>query len=101
MIVNMSVWRDAESLHAFAFESGHVEVMKRRREWFQRMAQAYLVLWWVPAGHIPTVLEAVAKLEHMRAKGPSVDAFHFGEIYSAPDADGDRTPFASGDTCPA
>ena len=31
VIVNMSVWRDVEALKDFAYRSGHVEIMRRRR----------------------------------------------------------------------
>jgi hypothetical protein len=78
-IVNLSVWRDAESLHAFAFQSDHVQVMRRRREWFQRMAEAYLVLWWIPAGHRPDLAEAARSLDHLRRNGPTPEAFTFRE----------------------
>ena len=87
VIVNMSVWRDAESLHAYAFQSGHVEVMKRRREWFQRMVEAYLVLWWIPAGHRPDVAEAARRLDHLRRNGPTPEAFTFREALAVARAD--------------
>ena len=55
IIVNMSVWRDVDSLRKFAYGNAvHVEILKRKREWFTRMKDAYMVLWWVPAGHQPT-----------------------------------------------
>ena len=71
VIVNMSVWRDVEALKDFAYRSGHVEIMRRRREWFTRMAEAYMVLWWVPAGHEPTLEEAAQRLERVRSQGPT------------------------------
>jgi hypothetical protein len=52
IIINMSVWKDAQSLQAFTYRSDHAGVMKRRREWFEKM-DLYLVLWWVPRGHRP------------------------------------------------
>jgi len=100
IIVNYSIWRDVETLKNFVYSTAHVEILKRKREWFERMRLNY-VLWWVPAGHIPTVQDAVAKLEHLRAHGPSADAFHFGEAYSAPDAADANTPVSFGDSCPA
>ena len=51
IIINYSVWEDAESLRRYVYESGHVAFMRRRREWFERMADAFMALWWVPAGH--------------------------------------------------
>src|SRR5688572_6777804 len=100
VIVNMSIWRDVESLRDFVYKSAHVEILKRKREWFQRMSMAY-VLWWVPAGHTPTVAEAAARLELLRAQGASPEAFHFGEAFSPPDADNAGAPVSFPDTCPA
>src|SRR5438067_13520124 len=77
MLVNMSVWRDVESLNKYVYSSAHVEIMRRRKQWFEHMAEAYLVLWWVPRGHRPSVAEAIAKLEDLRTNGPSAQAFTF------------------------
>jgi hypothetical protein len=85
-LVNMSVWRDAGSLGEFVLKSGHVEFLKRRREWFERIAEAYVVLWWVPRGHRPTVEEGVARLMALRANGPTPHAFTFRHAFAAPSA---------------
>jgi len=100
-LVNMSVWEDADSLSRFVFKSAHVEIMRRRREWFERMVEAYLVLWWVPKGHVPTVDEALARLARVREHGPTPEAFTFRTAFPPPDAAPDRTPFAFGNECPA
>jgi hypothetical protein len=100
IIVNYSIWRDVDTLKDFVYRTAHVEILKRKREWFERMKLNY-VLWWVPAGHVPTVGEAVARLEHLRSKGPSPEAFHFGEAFSAPDAVDADIPYSVGDSCPA
>jgi hypothetical protein len=84
VIVNMSVWRDIDSLSDFVHRSGHVDYLRRRREWFQRIAEAYVVLWWVPAGHRPTVEEGVGRLLRLRAEGPSAGAFTFREAFASP-----------------
>jgi hypothetical protein len=44
------------------------------------------VMWWIPAGHIPTVEEAVERLELLRANGPSPSAFGFRDTFTAADA---------------
>jgi hypothetical protein len=87
VIVNMSVWRDLNALRKFVYESAHTEIMRRRREWFARVAQAYAVLWWVPAGHRPSLAEAGDRLEQLRQHGPSSAAFTFGTNFGAPDVD--------------
>jgi len=101
VIVNLSVWRDVSTLRDFVYKSGHVEIMRRKREWFTRMADAYMVLWWVPKGHQPTAAEAVSKLTLLRERGPSSEAFTFAEAFSAPDAQGSGAPFSIKDGCPA
>ena len=84
MLVNISVWEDAESLRAFVFDTAHKEIMKRRAEWFDRMEMPYVVLWWVPAGHQPTEQEAGEKLELLRSQGPGPEAFNFRELFPSP-----------------
>jgi len=91
-LVNMSVWRDVESLGAFVYRSAHADIMRRRREWFERMAQAYVVLWWVPAGHRPSIAEALARLDLLRAHGASAQAFTFRQPFPAPDVDSSAPP---------
>src|SRR5262245_56605370 len=100
-VVNMSVWRDLASLNAFVYQSAHVEIMRRRREWFERMAEAYVVLWWVPQGHRPLIVEATEKLERLRRDGPTPDAFNFRKAYPPPDAAEAVAPFSVGSECPA
>src|SRR5689334_18635054 len=100
-LVNVSVWRDVEALNTYVYRSAHVEIMRRRKEWFERMREAWVVLWWVPRGHRPGIPEAAAKLELLRAKGPTPDAFTFRRAFPAPDAAQPGAPFELGDECPA
>jgi hypothetical protein len=48
------------------------------------MADAYLALWWVPAGHTPTVDEAKHRLARLREHGDTPEAFGFRRIFPAP-----------------
>lgn len=86
VIVNLSVWETREALWDFTYRSGHLEVMRQRREWFERHAEAHMVLWWVPAGHLPTVGEALERLADLRAHGPSPRAFTFTSSYTVAEA---------------
>jgi hypothetical protein len=85
VIVNMSVWVGLDELAAFVFGDLHREVLRRRREWFQRMTDAYTVCWWVPAGHRPTTAEAEDRIRNLRANGPNPQAFTLREHHLRPD----------------
>jgi hypothetical protein len=84
VIVNLSVWTSLGALRDFVYASRHLDVMRRRRQWFHRAAEAYLVLWWVPAGTIPTVAQALERLERLRRDGPGPEAFTFREPFPEP-----------------
>jgi hypothetical protein len=73
-IINLSVWETPEQLHDYVYRSAHTPFLRRRREWFRKV-ELFLVCWWVPAGHTPTVDEAMAKLDQLGREGPSDDAF--------------------------
>ncbi|MBA2944502.1 DUF3291 domain-containing protein [Streptomyces himalayensis] len=75
LIVNMTVWRDTNALTAFMYQGQHRELMSRRREFFERLQEAVTALWWVPAGHRPTVAEAEERLLHLREHGPTAYSF--------------------------
>lgn len=101
LLVNFSVWETPEALHEFVYRTAHVEVMRQRRQWFETMGEAYLVLWWVPEGHRPTVTEAIARLEVLRARGPSAQAFTFRELFPPPDGEPAETRESLDEECPA
>ncbi|MCU7827011.1 DUF3291 domain-containing protein [Kitasatospora sp. DSM 101779] len=86
VIVNLSVWETQEALWDFTYRSGHLDVMRRRRDWFARHVKAHLVLWWVPAGHRPTAAEALERLADLQANGPSPRAFTFASAPTAAEA---------------
>lgn len=86
VIVNLSVWASFGQLSAFVFRSAHTEVMKNRRQWFEKPAQPTTVLWWIPVGHLPTLAEAQHRLEHLHSHGPGPLAFTFRDVWPpAPD----------------
>ena len=100
LLLNMSVWESIEALAEFTYRTPHRDVMRRRREWFERLADAYLVLWWVPAGTLPTVVEARARLEALRRDGPTLAAFTFHSPFPPPDASRAADPVADDWFCP-
>ncbi len=98
-IVNMSVWESTAALFDFVYRSDHRAVMVRRREWFERPVTVYQVLWWVPAGHRPTVEEGLARLEHLNAHGPTATAFTFKSSFPPPDRAGSPSDMAPEPYC--
>jgi hypothetical protein len=82
IIVNMSVWENIASLRMFVYKSLHVELIRDRDAWFNKMMNVHQALWWIPAGSIPTVEDGKEKLEILQEKGPSKDAFTFAKSFS-------------------
>ena len=79
ILITLSVWESVEALRGYTYSAPHLESFRRRAEWFEPAEPSgpSLVLWWIPAGHIPTLEEARERLEHLAAKGPSEYAFSF------------------------
>ena len=84
ILFNLSVWQTPDHLRAYVYRSNHVELMRQKQQWFEHSDDAILALWWVPAGTLPTVGEAKARLAHLRQHGASAHAFGFREIFPAP-----------------
>ncbi len=86
MIINLSVWESPEQLQDFVYRTAHTSFLRRRREWFAKMDEAYLVCWWIPAGSVPAVADAVDRLARLRAEGVSDEAFTLRDLRPAPAA---------------
>ncbi|MEU1725065.1 DUF3291 domain-containing protein [Nonomuraea sp. NPDC050227] len=86
LLINFSVWESLETLWDFTYRSVHLGVLRRRREWFLRVAEPYMVMWWVPEGHIPSLAEGMRRLERLRTEGPSPEAFTYKDSYDSSEA---------------
>ena len=86
LLFNMSVWESPEALASYVRSPRHMEVMRRRAEWFERIAGPSLALWWTPAGERPRPREAMERLSFLEAHGGTAAAFGFRDAESAPDA---------------
>ena len=84
LLINMSVWANLESLKHYVYKSLHVELIKAREAWFNKMGESYQALGWIPAGHVPSIEEAQKQLEYIRKHGPSAQAFTFAKPYPRP-----------------
>lgn len=101
MLLNMSVWETVEQLRQYVYQTAHVELLRQRHAWFEKLAGVYTALWWVPAGHIPSVDEAKQRLAHLEAHGPTEFAFTFQTLIPPSDDFQKGIDWASFRPCPA
>ena len=102
VIMNMSVWESVEALAGFVYSAEHRMVLRRRREWFETMSEAYTAMWWIPRGTTPTVADAEDRVRYLRAHGPTPHAFTL-RIHFAPPGGASAAPRPGRDVwmCPA
>ena len=101
ILFNLSVWESIEHLRDYVYRSAHVEVLRNRDEWFNKFESAYLALWWVPAGHRPSVDEAKKRLAHLAQHGPTPFAFTFKVTFPFDPAVLQATDRSAFEPCPA
>ena len=85
ILTNMSVWESPDDLFQYVYNSGHVEIFRRRKEWFGKLGKAHMVMWYIEKGHIPSIEEAKERLEYLREHGESPYAFTFKSKYKPGD----------------
>jgi hypothetical protein len=88
VIVNMSVWDSVETLRDFAYKSRRIQVFRDRAKWFEKMDKPSYCLWWVPAGHVPTLAEGRQRLEHYQTYGATPHSFWFSQQFPQPTDEG-------------
>ena len=76
-------------------------VLTKRRQWFERMTEAYTALWWIPRGTTPSPQDAEDRVRLLRAHGPTRQAFTLKMLFPPPDSP-DTTPRPGREdwTCP-
>ncbi|SHF06788.1 protein of unknown function [Microbulbifer donghaiensis] len=84
IIVNLSVWASIEALKDYVYSGEHLEILKDKKRWFEKMPGPILALWWIPAGTLPTVDDARQALQTLSVRGPSTAAFSFARPFPAP-----------------
>ena len=99
MAINMSVWESLEALQQFVYRSAHAGPLRDRTQWFEPIEGPILVLWWIPAGHVPTVAEALERLRYLKERGPSPDAFTFRKPFPSPDGHAGDVPGPDAELC--
>src|SRR5947209_1188985 len=87
ILFNLSAWESIEQLKSYVYRSAHSEVMRERRQWFEKFDEMYIALWWVKAGHIPTVAEAKQRLAYLQQHGETAFAFTFKQLFPPTNAE--------------
>lgn len=82
-VANLTVWESVETLEAFVWNTVHRQFYERRSEWFAVLGDMHFVMWWVPAGHKPTLEEGLDRLRHLKANGNSDHAFGWDGVSGA------------------
>lgn len=82
-VANLTVWESVEALETFVWNTVHRQFYERRAEWFEVLGAMHFVMWWVPAGHRPSLDEALERLEHLKANGDSDHAFGWSHLKEA------------------
>jgi len=84
VMVNMSVWESLESLRNYVYRSDHMRVLRDGAKWFEKMDKPHYCLWWVPAGHLPSVAEGRERVEHYQRCGATEYSFWFSQHFPVP-----------------
>lgn len=86
LLFNLSLWESVEALRDYVYQGGHTKPFAARKNWFHEPKGPHLALWWVPAGHLPTAREALARLDFLARHSPSPAAFTFRQRFTPPDS---------------
>jgi hypothetical protein len=81
-LLNLSIWETVESLYKFTYHREHAQVYEQRAKWFKPHARPNYVLYWAPAGQIPSEREVRARLDYLTRHGPTPYAFTFKSHFS-------------------
>jgi hypothetical protein len=84
VIVNLSVWESLEAFRGFVYDGGHLAVLRRRLEWFERPAGPHTALWWVDPGTLPTPEDGARRLALLAERGPTAEAFDLAHVVPPP-----------------
>ena len=82
VLLNLSIWESVESLELFTYSGRHELALTRRAEWFTQLPKPNYVLFWMPAGEVPTEKEITRRIRHLRDHGPTPFAFNFDQRFT-------------------
>lgn len=83
MAINTSVWEDYQALSNFVYTTVHSYFLKNKKKWFDVNGHSQFIMWWIPAGEIPTLDMVKKKLEHQEKHGDTPQAFSTKQLFDA------------------
>ncbi|SFZ91958.1 protein of unknown function [Flaviramulus basaltis] len=86
LIINMSIWADLDSLFNYTYKSDHVEIFKRKKEWFSKIKMMHMAFWYVPESYEPTFQDAKNHLDYLSIHGDTPYAFTFKNKFTVKDS---------------
>jgi hypothetical protein len=69
-LLNVSVWESIETLRAFSCSGKHAEALDN------------YILFWYPAGEVPTEIEIKRRIDYLAAHGATPYGFNFEQSFS-------------------
>lgn len=82
LLINISVWKNLESLFSYTYNSGHIEVLKRKKEWFGKMEMKHMAFWYIKEDAIPTFQDAKNRIDYLNMHGSTPYAFTFKKQFT-------------------
>jgi heme-degrading monooxygenase HmoA len=101
IIINMSVWESLEDLQNYVYRGRHAEVLRQRRDWFEKLESPVVALWWIPAGRVPSIDEAKKRIAHLQEHGPTPFAFSFRSSFPPDEQFAASTDWSAFEPCAA
>jgi len=86
LIVNLSVWETQEHLFKFTYQTDHVNIFRKRKQWFHKFEGSHMVCWYLKKGITPSLREAKDRLEYLEENGETPFAFTFKKAFSIQEA---------------
>ncbi|HEX6304665.1 MAG TPA: DUF3291 domain-containing protein [Anaerolineales bacterium] len=84
-LLNLSMWESVESLEQFTYANEHALALQRRAEWFEQYPGPNYVLFWFPAGRVPTEVEIQHRIDYLRTHGETPYVFTFERRFTIRD----------------
>src|SRR5262249_7755666 len=83
LAMTLSLWRDLDSVAAFAYNGAHAEALSKRADWFTKGAWPGYVAWWVEESHRPSWKEAADRIDRLHEQGSTPEAFSFRKAFDS------------------